>query len=279
MESMKKIAIQGQAGSFHHVAACSVYGEDMAIVACDTFKSVFTTLHQGQADAAIVAIENSLYGSINEVYDLLLEYPFAIVGEVEEKIHQCLITLPGVHISDITAVHSHPVALSQCTNFLDQKLPQATRYERYDTAESVTYIKRLQDPKHAAIASSASARMHNLPIAKSNIQNHQSNSTRFFVIDTKKNNYSGSNKASLVIETTHTPGALYEALGVFKSYNANLTKLQSRPIQSTVWRYMFYVDIETTPQNMPKIIDSLQAKGCKTILLGMYTKNLTTVNA
>lgn len=266
-----RVAIQGELGSFHHSAAVRWYGESIDIVACDTFKAVFESVHAGVADVAIVAIENSLYGSINEVYDLLLKYKIPIVGEIPERIHQCLIGIePGVEFNDITHVYSHPVALAQCSDFLDTRLPSAERIENHDTAASVELILSQKDKHAVAIAGQFAAHLHKASVLYRSIQNHDTNYTRFLVLDPKASHNTTSNKASLVIKTNHQPGALYKALGVFADSGINLTKLQSRPIPGKVWRYMFYVDVEGENSAVAKSILQLRAQGCNVVMLGQY---------
>lgn len=275
---MKHIAIQGEVGSFHHAAALSWYGSTIEIIACKTFRSVFESLKSGQAQAAIVAIENSLHGSINEVYDLLLEYRFPICGEVAERVHQCLIGQPGSTLTDIEVVHSHPVALSQCSDYLDSAHPHAERIEYYDTAASVKLIKNLKNHHHGAIASSLAAKLHNMHILQSDIQNADTNFTRFLAIQPKAV-INHSTKSSLVIETQHTPGALYDVLGICKQYNVNIAKLQSRPCKNAVWRYMFFIDIECDTTTTTLIIDEINAIGAAATLLGSYVAALKPIDS
>jgi prephenate dehydratase len=267
----KIIAIQGEAGSFHHSAAIKWYGKDIAIAPCTTFKDVFIALDEQIATSAIVAIENSIHGSINEVYDLLISHKYYIVGEIAIPIEQCLITLPGAKLTDITHIHSHPVALSQCSNYLDEHLPTAERVEDYDTAASVSYIKQQGNLNLAAIASSTAAKMHKMPILARAIQNHDTNMTRFLVLDKKPADFE-TDKLSMVIQTSHTPGALYKALGVFDRSKANLTKLQSRPIPGKVWRYMFYVDVLIDSKKIPNVTAELKKQDCQVRLLGAYNQ-------
>lgn len=276
---MKKIAIQGEQGSFHHAAALSWYGDAIELIPCFTFKDVFKALQISNADGAVVAIENSLHGSINEVYDLLLANNLPIIGEVTERIHQCLIGYSGTHLQDITAVYSHPVALSQCSDFLETKLPNADRRESHDTAGSVQYIKKKHNKHHAAIASKLAARLHGMTILQNDIQNRDTNYTRFLIIETAASTNGKANKASLVIETDHQPGALYKALGVLERQHVNMTKLQSRPIQGKLWRYMFYLDIEAQYPAVEAIVHDLHATGCKVTMLGHYPKATSDVHA
>ena len=266
---MNNVAIQGEIGSFHHIATMRYFGRKVSIVPCTSFSDVFTAISEGLAGSAVVAIENSLYGSINEVYDLLLASNLHIIAEIPEHIHQCLIGYNGISLNDITHVYSHPVALSQCAKFLDKYLPTAKKVESFDTSASVKYIKDFGDTNRVAIASKLSATIYEMPILKSNIQNHHTNYTRFLVLS-KQASTNNTNKASLVIKTNHQSGALFEVLKVFKDNDINLSKLQSRPIIGKLWRYMFYIDIESDYNLTAKCIDQISSLGCEVKLLGTY---------
>jgi len=183
MEFMR-IAIQGDAGSFHHLAANKFFGDDIDIVACQTFADVFACLANGGCDSAVVAIENSWYGVLPEVTDLLEEHPLSIIGELDEPIHQNLITLPGVSFSDIKVVMSHPVALEQCSKYLSTNLPDAKLSEYHDTAAAVEYIKDRGDSTIAAIAGSWPAELYTLPILAEKIENDPNNTTKFLMLTT-----------------------------------------------------------------------------------------------
>ena len=265
-----KIAIQGALGSFHHLAAQKWFGSDAVIVPCDTFPDVFTSLESAQADAAIVAIENSLYGSITAVYDLLVKHHYPIIGELPEHIHQQLIGYPGTKLEDITAVYSMAPALAQCHDFLTTHLPHATRIEREDTAESVSYIKSLESSSSAAIASHAAATLHGMSILQENIEDESANFTRFLVIQPNAPAVEHADKASLVLRTDHSPGALYRALGIFAGLGINLTKLQSRPIRGQVWKYQFFIDIEADQRQLDIALSELNNLGCEINVLGHY---------
>lgn len=265
-----KIAIQGESGSFHELAAKHWFGENIELVCCDTFSEVFMACADGRADAAVCAIENSLYGSINEVYDLLQEYRFPIIGEVPERIHQNLIALPTASLNDITHVFSHPVALAQCDAFLAEHLPNAEKVQHQDTAASVAYIKEQNNIAYAAIASSVAAKQYEMQILRSEIEDHSTNYTRFLILNPKGSAPSGANKTSLTLQTNHTPGSLYKALGVLANANVNMTKLQSRPITGKVWKYQFYLDIETAGDQLITIIKEMTSQGCEVTVLGEY---------
>jgi prephenate dehydratase len=265
-----RIAIQGATGSFHHIAAEHWFGSGNDYICCETFGDVFTALSEKKADSAVVAIENSRFGSITEVYDLLLEHKFPIVGEVAEQIHQQLIGLPGAKLTDIDEVYSHPVALGQTSRFLDSKLKNAEKVEFFDTAAAVEHIKRIGSIHNAAIAGHLAAEMHNMRILAKNIEDEQQNYTRFLIIKNGRTVVKNANKTSLVLQTDHQPSALYRAMGIFAKRNVNLTKLQSRPISGKVWKYQFYIDVETAGKQLDDIRHDLIADGCKVTILGQY---------
>lgn len=265
-----RIAIQGEAGSFHHQVANDWFGETATIVPCESFNEVFGALARRDADMIVTAVENSLYGSINEVLDLIESYRFPIVGEVFLRVEQQLIALPGATPSDITKVYSHPVALAQCENFFETTLPGAERVEYHDTAASVELIKKLGDPHAAAIAGRGAAALYGLPILAENIEDNKANYTRFLVLSPKELPVKNANKASLVITTDHTPGALGRVLAAFSDRGANLTKLQSRPIVGQPWKYRFYLDVEIAPDPLAETLVQIQNDGADATILGRY---------
>ena len=264
------IAIQGQLGSFHHQVAKQWFGNDVQILPAETFSEVFGMLNRHETTLAIVAIENSLYGSINEVYDLIESHRYPIVGEVYLRIEQQLIALPGAKTTDITHIYSHPVALAQCENYLDAHFPNAERIEHHDTAGSVEFIKQSGDKSMAAIAGRVAAKTYNLPILTENIEDNKANVTRFMIIDTSGKKAPDTNKASLVIQTDHTPGSLARVLTTFADAGVNLTKLQSRPIIGKVWKYRFYVDVETSDDKLTALISEIQKNETAVTILGEY---------
>ena len=265
-----KVAIQGGPGSFHHLVAQKWFGENTEIVSCDTFLGVFQAVNDQHATHAVTAIENSLYGSINEVYDLLLAFKYPIIGEVPEHIHQQLITLPGADPTRIERVYSHTVALNQCERFLDEHLPHAERIEYHDTAEAVALVRELGNPNYAAIAGHTAAKLHGMEVVREDIEDLSTNFTRFLVLDPHAQQPQTGNKASLVLRTTHAAGALYQALGVFANLGVNLTKLHSRPIRGQVWKYQFFTDVEADPHQLDIALSELANLGCDVTVLGHY---------
>ena len=267
---MIKVAIQGQAGSFHDEVAQTWFG-DYTRVSCDTFHDVFAALDTEKASAAVVAIENTLYGSIADVYDLLLQHPYKIAGEVVLHVHQQLIACSkDIRPAQLTDIYSHPVALNQCREWLETHAPQARLIEHHDTAGAVEYIKQLNSRSAGAIASSHAAQLHKLPITAHDIEDEKTNLTRFVIIDKKSQAVDKPNKASLVLTTNHASGALYKALEVFAQNDANLTKLQSRPIRGSSFRYQFFIDAECERKSLAQICDELRALDYAVTLLGHY---------
>jgi prephenate dehydratase len=268
----KKVAIQGEEASFHDIAAMKFFGPDIKRVCCKTFKDTFAAVKSGKATHAVCAIENSLYGSINETYDLLAKNDFAIIGEIYLRVKQCLIVLPGTKLKDIKEVCSHPVALAQCEEYLDKALPSAERLEFHDTAASVEKVKGQQEKKVAAIASSEAAELYGMEILAEEIETNKQNYTRFIVLESPKEVIPGRNKTSLIIKTPHSPGALYRALGAFAEHSINLSKLQSRPIVGDAWHYIFYVDVDAGSNDsaLTKALAELDKQGCEIKLLGSY---------
>ena len=267
----KTIAIQGQAASFHDIAAHHFFGTNITVEPCDTFAGTFEALKT--CNYAIVAIENSLFGSINKVYDLLLSDQCWIIGEVYLRIEQCLIGIPGAKLEAISEVHSQLEALAQCEEFLDSKLPNARRIERHDTAASVESIKQQADSTKAAIASRAAAELHGMEILAAEIETNKQNYTRFVVLQKQPLQLAEANKTSLVLRTDADTksGALHHALGVFAKRGINITMLHSRPIIGKAWHYMFYIDLDTPYDDTFKEVErELINQGCTVSVLGSY---------
>lgn len=273
MNSHLTVAIQGQAASFHDVAARQYFGDDIDTIFCDLpFRLVFDALEEGRADYAVCAIENSLHGTINDVYDLLLARHSSICGEVVLHIEQCLIGLPGATLADITEVYSHPVALSQCQEFLDTSLPHAARFEHPDTAGSVGDVAASGDKHKAAIASAAAAKLHGMQILRRAIETNHHNFTRFVVLTRERTNQIDANKTSIVIEAPNQVGSLHKALGAFAAHDLNLSLLTSRPIVGKPQSYMFYLDFAGGLQETRtrEAISELENMGCTVTILGSY---------
>ena len=244
----KKIAIQGIAGSFHDIAARQYFnGEELELLCCDTFELVFQQMQDEHDVIGVVAIENTIAGSLLHNYELLRDSRMAIVGEHKLRIAHSLLCLPDENWDDISEIHSHPVALMQCRKFLQQhhglKIVEAE-----DTAGAARDIAEQQQRGHAAIASAHAASLYGMKVLEEGIETNKHNFTRFLIVADPLNapylcSPDTSNKASLVFSLPHNEGSLSQVLSIFSFYRINLTKIQSLPIIGREWEYMFYVDL------------------------------------
>ena len=241
--SKKNIGIQGILGSFHHIVANEYYGSNIDIDEFLTFEMMSRHLAEGKSDASIMAIENSIAGSIIPNYALIDEYNLSIVGEYYLKISHNLLALENQSIDDIKEVHSHPMALLQCRDFF-KKHPKIKLVEDSDTALSAKEIYISNVKGRAAIASKLASNLYSLDVLAKNIQTIKNNETRFVVLEGSTiNSKSLFNKASIKFELDHKRGSLATILNVLSDCKINLTKIQSMPKIETPWRYSFFVDI------------------------------------
>lgn len=270
---MIKISIQGARGSFHDIVARKKFPGDSEIIESDTSKQVFEDVRKGLTDYGVVAIENSLYGSFLESYDLLLKYDAHIVGEVYLRIVLDLIALPGVRIEDIGEVYTHPMAMTESHVFLE-KHPNMVRIETADTAGSARMIKEQGLRDAAAIASSLAAEIYGMKILAKDIETESKNYTRFLIISRKAEYPEKVDKTSLVIKTKHQSGSLYQCLKCFADEGINLVKLESRPIIGRTWYYHFYLDFERglhAPETQ-RALDELSKATSMIKILGTYER-------
>lgn len=240
-----KIAIQGIATSFHEVAAQTYFGDSIESVECLSFHALCESLKKAEADFAVMAIENSIAGSILPNYFLLQEYHFSIIGEVYLPIHMHLLALPGVKMSDIRSVESHPMAIRQCNDFLF-RLKNVEIRESDDTAVSARKVKENKLTNTAAIANEHAAKKFGLHILEKRIETNKKNFTRFLILAKGRQTAQNSNKASLCFEVANEVGSLAEALMTLKNNLINLTKIQSIPIVGKPSEYSIHIDIEWT---------------------------------
>ncbi len=240
-----KIAIQGGEASFHDMAVREHFTDsEIDLIQCWTFRQQCTELAKGRADCAVMAIENSLAGSILPNYGLLEEFPITIVGEIYLQIQQHLMALRGQRLSDIETVRSHPMALLQCSNFLENH-SQIRSVETHDTAESACEIREKNLKGVAAIAGTLAAERYQLAILAESIENDKLNYTRFLILEKENGGTQQdlSNKASLVFHVGNTVGALSNVLDIFRDCSLNLALIQSTPIMGRPDEYAFHVDI------------------------------------
>lgn len=238
-----RVAIQGIATSFHEVAALSYFNEPIDTVECLTFHQLCESLKNGYSDYAVMAIENSIAGSILPNYFLLQSYHFTIVGELYLPIHMHLLALPGVKLDSIRSIESHPMAIRQCAEYI-QTLNGIEVRESDDTALSAKRLKELKLKDTAAIANEFAAKKYGLNILEKRIETHKKNFTRFLILTKRSNGTLESNKASLSFEVANEVGSLADALMTFKENTINLTKIQSVPIIGKPSEYTIHIDVE-----------------------------------
>lgn len=236
-----KIAIQGELGAFSHEAALRMVPR-CTIVPCARSADVFDHVKRGSADGAVIPIENTLAGSVAEHFDLLLTHDVFIQSEFPLRIVHNVIAAPGVKLSQVRRVFSHPVALDQCRDFFRQ-YPKFDAVPFYDTAGSVKHVieNRLKDA--AGIAGRQAATVYGAKIVKAGIEDNKQNFTRFFFIRKRRHVRPGANKTSIAFSVKNIPGALFKALSVFALRDISLSKIESRPVRGRPWEYVFYVDI------------------------------------
>lgn len=273
-----RIAFQGEPGAYGHEAALTCSPSGVEIVPCRTFRDVFRAVEEGKAEAGILPIENSLTGSVHEVYDLLLEFPLEIVGEVYQPVAHRLLGVPGARLRDVRDVYSHPQALGQCLRFLEGL--GAELHAFYDTAGAAKWVAEQGDPSKAAVAGPLAAELYALEVLREGIADDEQNTTRFLTIALpgKPPRSEGPDppdrgwRTSLVVELRHEPGALYRALGIFAERGINLTKLESRPLRTERWRYRFYLDFEgsRTEPRIREALERLQGEAAFLRVLGSY---------
>ena len=245
---MKRIAIQGVPGSFHDIAAHKFFpNEEIELICCDTFEEIFTHIYEDSSVIGMLAIENTIAGSLLHNYELMRESGVTIVGEHKLRIKHNIVCLPEDNWDTLTEVNSHPVALAQCRNFL-QRHPQMKVVEADDTAKSAEIIREKNMRGHAAICSKYAAELYGMKVLEESIETNKHNFTRFLVVaDTWRaddlRQRGQSNKATIVFSLPHNEGSLSQVLSIFSFYRINLTKIQSLPIIGREWEYLFYVDV------------------------------------
>ena len=245
---MKKIAIQGIKGSFHDIAAHQYFAnDDIELICCDTFEEIFQAMRDDYSRLGLMAIENTIAGSLLHNYELLRESGMTIIGEHKLHIEHSIMCLPTDDWDTITEVNSHPVALAQCRHFLS-KHPQIKVVEAEDTAGSAEMISRKKLHGHAAICHAGAAPLYGMKVLEQHIEDNKHNYTRFLLMSDpwaadKLRDLHRTNKASIVFSLPHEEVSLSQVLSIFSFYKINLTKIQSLPIIGREWEYMFYVDV------------------------------------
>lgn len=271
-----KIAIQGIENSFHHVAVETLFPDsEVELVKCDSFDKVTDQVTSHGADYGVLAIENTIAGSILPNYNLIDSGAFSIYDEVFLNIQMYIMALPSESIHDIREIHSHPVALLQCKDYLKRFPPQFKVIEGKDTASEAQRIKDNNLKGVAAIAGKQVAEKLGLKILDSNIQNIKENQTRFVLIGRPGEMASSLvNKATLKFQLDHTAGSLANALQLFSTFGINLTKIQSLPILGKPWKYAFFVDLMFEDKALFDEVIAVLEKAVKELkVLGVYRQN------
>ena len=273
-----KIAFQGERGAYGEMATLQ-YFPNAKLLPLKSFQDVFDAAENGEVEYIVVPVENSIEGSINEIYDLLLQTKMNVVGEIYQRVRHCLIANRGEKV--IRYVHSHPQALAQCRAYLQKR-----RFEpvpTYDTAGAAKMIKESKMADSAAIASKRAAELYGMEILDEGVEDRKNNYTRFLVLSPKKKKSGKSDphdgdsqhhKTSIIFSVRHVPGALFGILGEFAIRKINLTKIESRPTKETPWEYNFYVDFEGHLQNkaVHEALLSIKTKTAYIKILGSYKK-------
>lgn len=276
---MKRVAIQGFDGSYHDIATRLYFkDEDTELICCETFGEVFDTMAADGDVVALVAIENTIAGSLLHNYELLRNSGVVIVGEQKLRIAHCICCLPDEDWADLHEVHSHPVALAQCEAFL-QRHGELKAVQADDTALCAKEIMEQQLRGHAAICSTHAARLYGMRILQENIETNKHNFTRFLVLANRwrtdelcvETVSRQADKANIVFSLPHEEGSLSAILSIFTFYRINLTKIQSLPIIGREWEYMFYVDVTFSDYTrFRQSIDAVRPLTREIAILGEY---------
>jgi prephenate dehydratase len=268
-----KVAIQGEHGSFHEVAARQYFiYDEVEIIPCSTFDLTLNTVRAGEADFAVMAIENARSGSILYNYTLIRESGLKILGEHNLRVKQNLMAMPDQQITDIREIRSHPIAIAQCMTFLNQ-FPGMTLIESDDTAGSARQVSENKLMGVAAIAPAIAADIYGLDILAEGIETYKQNYTRFHVVGSEDKGNTKGNKVSICFSTGHKPGSLAKVLVKLAELQINLSKIQSVPRLNGEWEYMFYLDLELNKNTKSEVIRRVLAKYTSNLeILGVYFK-------
>jgi len=272
----QKVTIQGYEGSFHQVAARHFYGKNVEVITCDTFREVVKIgADKKLSDGAVMAIENSIAGSILPNYNLIHKTKLQVIGEVYLSISQNLLTNPGVKLADIKEVHSHPMAILQCLDYLEKYNWKLV--ETDDTALSAKHVQQHKSKHVAAIASKLAAQLYDLNVLTPDIHTLKNNITRFLVMSPQVGKsvlkVEGANKASIYFQTDHSKGILSKVLAKIAQGNVNLSKLQSMPIPGSNFKYGFYADLEFEQlKHIEKVLEEVKVLTNSLKIFGLYKK-------
>ena len=265
---MTKVSFQGERGAYSEAAAKSFFKKETETIPLTTFAEILDNTSKDITEYSILPVENSLEGSVGESYDLLYSTDLNATGETYHRIEHCLIGFGKME--EIDTVYSHPQALGQCRNFIEEK--NMRTIPTYDTAGSVKIIQELNKKNCACIASKEAAAIYNMPIIAKNIANNLNNYTRFLILSKKEAEKTGNDKTSIIFSIKHEPGSLYRIIENFNKNNINLTKIESRPTKTNTWEYNFYVDFEGHQEDVKvlKMLNKIKEETLFIKILGSY---------
>lgn len=270
---MKRVAIQGIVGSFHEDAALKFFNEKIEVVECKSFTNVCEIIDTDKVDLAVMAIENSIAGSILKNYQLIRDYHLRIIGEIYLHIQQNMLVNPGTKPEQITDIYSHPVAIEQCAEYLEKYYPNVEKHENIDTAAAAKLVRDKGLTHAAAIGNLRSAKLYGLEVLETGIETNKKNYTRFLILSKQGNKTDVANKASICFEVGHFHGALARVLNTFAENQINLTKIQSVPVIGKPNEYTFHVDVEwEDPEKYDKAIHQVLKGASSLSILGEYVR-------
>lgn len=275
MSKRIRVSFQGERGAYSEEAVLNFFGNMVEVKPLMDLDEVFESVESGETEYGVVPVENSLEGSVNQTYDLLLSSSLKVCGEIILKIVHCLIVHPQAEIVSIKKVYSHPQALAQCRHFIRKSGYIPVPY--FDTAGSVKMIKEENVRDAAAIASKRAAEIYQMKVIAEGIEDRKNNYTRFFVLSKQDSPPTGEDKTSIIFSVKHAPGTLYHALEEFALRGINLTKIESRPTKLKPWEYNFYLDFEghISEERCKKAIEKLMEKSTFLKILGSYPRAKT----
>jgi prephenate dehydratase len=277
MKNMTKVAFQGLAGAYSEEATRQFFGPDVQSLSCRTLDDIFPLVERGDADYAMLPVENAVAGSVTRSYELLMTHDLRVHAEVILRVRHMLLGPPGAKADELKRVRSHPQALAQCQRYLQRHELEAE--PAFDTAGSARDLAANPEPGCAVIASTLAAELYGLEILDRDIEDYSFNYTRFFVLAQESPPRAQRNKTSLLFTTPHHPGALYDCLGEFAKRRINLAKIESRPRLNQPWQYIFYLDFEGHCQDpeCEAAIMGLLRRSSFVKLLGSYPAATTPV--
>ncbi len=272
LEKSMTIAYLGPSGTFSEEAALKRFGSAITTLACDSIDEVFRTVESGAASYGVVPVENSTEGAVSKTMDLLLQTPLLVCGEIQLPVHQFLMA-QQTDLSIINKIYSHPQSFAQCNHWLKTNLPQLGNAAYINAASNADAARQAaQDKNAAAVAGKRAAEIFGLTICAENIEDDPRNTTRFLVIGKQEVSVSGKDKTSLILSTNNRAGAIYQLLAPLAQHGVSMSRLESRPSQTGLWQYVFFVDIEGHQQdkNVSAALEALRDNAMFLKILGSY---------